>query len=226
MSINIAIDGYSSCGKSTLTRQLAQRLNYKFVDTGAMYRAVTYYLLLENIQLTSEAIVPILSSIQIEFDTEDQNLIYLNGENIGSQIRTMEVSSSVSQVAAISEVRAFLVKQQKEIAKHKRVVMDGRDIGTVVLKDAELKLFMTADKEVRIQRRYDELIQKGQTITKQEIKANLEHRDYVDTHRKDSPLSKAPDAILLDNTHMTIQEQLEFVLQIAQQRINNIKNNA
>lgn len=219
--INIAIDGYSSCGKSTLTKQLAQKLGYKYVDTGAMYRGVTLYFLQNSINFEDEIqIAEALKKIHLNFKFVDQrSSLFLNGQYVEEEIRSMKVSSNVSEVAAISSVRKFLVKQQQQIAVDKGIVMDGRDIGTVVLPNAELKLFMTADKEIRVERRYLELLANGREISRIEIQKNLEHRDFIDTHRKDSPLAKAEDAILLDNTNMTMQEQLDFAYDLVQKRI-------
>lgn len=212
--INVAIDGYSSCGKSTIARQLAKRLNYIYLDSGAMYRAVTLYFLKNDVDFNdSESVLNALDNIRLDVDYNNgENLIYLNGELLGNEIRTMDVSNMVSAVAEKSAVRKFLVKQQQLVSEKRGVVMDGRDIGTVVMPDAELKLFVTADKEVRVTRRYEELRNKGIEITREEVRRNLEQRDFTDTHRQDSPLVKAPDALILDNTHLTIEQQLEWVL--------------
>lgn len=222
MQINIAIDGYSSCGKSTLTKQLAKHLNYKYVDTGAMYRAVTLYLLQQNISVNSKHdIESALKSINIEFKlVNGQSHIFLNNKDVEKEIRGMDVSGNVSEVASVSSVRKFLVEQQQQIAQEKGVIMDGRDIGTVVLPNAELKIFMTADKDVRTDRRYNELLAKGIAISKEEVRKNLEHRDYIDSHRADSPLAKAEDAILLDNTHLSHEDQFNFVLNLVEKRLN------
>lgn len=213
--INIAVDGFSSCGKSTLTKALAKKLNYHYLDTGAMYRSITLFFLENNVDFDNPtAVEDALDKITIHFEIQPngKSHVFLNNEDVEREIRTMRVSKQVSEVATISSVRSFLVKQQRVIAENKGVIMDGRDIGTVVLPNAELKIFMTADKEIRVKRRYEELLQKGMSVTMGEVKANLEHRDFIDSHRADSPLSKAKDAILLDNSHMTQEEQLEYVL--------------
>lgn len=224
--INIAIDGYSSCGKSTLTKQLAKHFNYKFIDTGAMYRAVTLYFLNHNISINNkEQVDQALNNIQLNFKQQgEQSFITLNGQLVEEEIRSMRVSGQVSEVAEVSAVRKFLVKQQREIAIDKGVVMDGRDIGTVVLPNAELKLFVTADKAIRVQRRLFELRAKGQNITEEEVRKNLEHRDYIDSHRKDSPLTKADDAILIDNSNLGIDEQFEVVKRLVLKRLASISN--
>ncbi len=221
--INIAIDGYSSCGKSTIAKQSATSLNYIFIDSGAMYRAVTYYFLQHDVELENpKAVDETLQQITLDFkaDGNENQVLYLNNQALNQELRDMSVSRVVSKVASLSPVRRFLVQQQQEISTQKGVVMDGRDIGTVVMPNAELKIFVTADKETRIERRYNELIVQGNSITREEVKQNLEHRDYVDTHRKDSPLVKANDALLLDNTHLTMEEQLNWVLEKAQKLIN------
>ncbi len=220
--INIAIDGYSSCGKSTLTKQLAEAIHYKHVDSGAMYRAVTLYFMQKGIDFDAdEAVANALTKINIGLkrDKNNRQITYLNGNNVESDIRTLEVSGRVSEVAAISSVRRFLVSKQREIAKQKGVIMDGRDIGTVVLPDAELKIFMTADKEVRVERRFNELINTGFSVGRGEVKKNLEQRDHIDTHRADSPLVRADDAVLLDNSNMTETEQLDYALNLFRERV-------
>jgi len=224
--INIAIDGYSSCGKSTITKRIAEKLDYIYIDTGAMYRAVTLYMINHNVDLHDLASVKkALDQITINFAKQDNKLlVQLNGAFVEDEIRTLKVSSSVSEVAAISMVRKFLVTQQQQIASQKGVVMDGRDIGTVVMPDAEVKFFITADKLVRVQRRYDELIANGKTVTKQEVQHNLEHRDYIDSHRKDSPLSKAKDAILFDNTNLTREEQFEKAMELIEKKRSAVTN--
>lgn len=222
--INIAIDGYSACGKSTLAKQLAKKLNYIYVDTGAMYRAVALYCLENGIDSKNEVEVHnALSTISIRFliNKNAGNETFLNGKNVEEEIRTLEVSNIVSPVSAISSVRRFLVQQQKIMAKQKGVVMDGRDIGTVVLPDAGLKVFVTADIETRIQRRLDEFKNKNVTVSFEEVKKNLEARDYQDTHRSDSPLRQAVDAKLLDNTHLTREEQLQIVYEWAEEKIES-----
>lgn len=212
--ITIAIDGYSSCGKSTMAKDLAREVGYIYIDSGAMYRAVTLYCL-ENQLFTAEGIdtaklEAAMPNIQISFqlnpDTQ-RPMTYLNGVNVEDRIRTMEVSSHVSPVAALPFVREALVKLQQEMGKAKGIVMDGRDIGTVVFPDAELKIFVVASAEIRAQRRYDELKAKGQEASFEEILANVKERDYIDQNRAVSPLRQAEDAILLDNSHLTIEEQ-------------------
>jgi len=217
--IIIAIDGHSSCGKSTVAKEIAQKLNYIFIDTGAMYRAVTLYCLRHN--LIDNGIVNIpelknnLDQIKVYFmlNPETQhNDIWLNGENVEQEIRLLAVSNNVSPVAAVAEVRHRLVALQQEMGKSKGIVMDGRDIGTVVFPNAELKIFMTAQPDVRAQRRFDELTTKGETISYEEIRANIIERDRYDETREESPLRKADDAIVLDNSFMTREEQLKWVL--------------
>ena len=213
--ITIAIDGHSSCGKSTMAKDLARRIGYVYVDTGALYRAVTYYALSHGLydetgKLDIEALENSLSDIVIHFKPNEETGrpdTYLNGENIEGFIRGMEVSNKVSEVAAIPFVREALVIQQQRMGKEKGVVMDGRDIGTVVFPDAELKVFVTASPDVRARRRYDELVGKGQPADYDEVYRNVLERDYQDSHRETSPLRKADDAMELDNSHMTIDEQ-------------------
>ena len=219
--ITIAIDGYSSCGKSTLAKAIAAKLGYSYVDTGAMYRAITLYALRKGILidgvLDTEALVKALPRIHITFrfnPLSRSSETYLNGENVEKELRTMEVSGNVSQVSTVKEVRQKLVALQRLLGKDKGVVMDGRDIGTNVFPNAELKLFMIADKDVRVQRRLDELTSKGQTVTADEVSKNLDDRDYQDTHRKENPLSKARDAIVLDNTDLSREQQMEYVLKL------------
>ena len=221
--IIIAIDGYSSCGKSTLAKQLAKQLGYRFIDTGAMYRAVALYLLRHQIDIHHpEMVARALPYIQINFtydaETQTQQTL-LNGENVEQEIRiNPRVAGVVSDVSAISEVRRFLVKQQQEMGKEKGIVMDGRDIGTVVFPEAELKIFVTAQPEIRAQRRLDELKSKGQYTTAEEVLANLEKRDRIDSTRADSPLRKAADAIELDNSHLSREQQFEVVMTWVNQR--------
>ena len=224
--ITIAIDGFSSTGKSTLAKQLAAALGYVYVDTGAMYRAVAYYAMQHNLvsetHLDAAGLVAQLPNINLRFQfNPDLGFaeMYLNNENIENQIRTIEVSRMVSKVAEISEVRAKLVEQQQAMGKDKGIVMDGRDIGTVVFPDAELKLFMTASSKTRAQRRFDELVEKGQHITFEEVLQNVEERDYIDTHREDSPLIKAVDAIEVDNSSLNKKEQFELVLKLVNQKL-------
>lgn len=219
--ITIAIDGFSSTGKSTLAKQLANHLGYIYVDTGAMYRAVTFFAMQNGYinadSFDKEALINSLPDIKLQFKfNADLGFaeMYLNDVNVETEIRTIEVSSFVSKVAEVSEVRAKLVEQQKEMGKDKGIVMDGRDIGTVVFPNAELKIFMTASSTTRAQRRYDELVAKGDTVTFEEVLANVEERDYIDTHREDSPLVMAEDAIEIDNSHLNREEQFKLVLEL------------
>lgn len=225
--ITIAIDGFSSTGKSTLAKQLAKELGYVYVDTGAMYRAVTYYAMQNNWisedNLNKEAIVQNLPNLSLQFQFNPSlgfAEMYVNGKNVENEIRTLAVSRNVSRIAEISEVRSKLVEQQQEMGKEKAIVMDGRDIGTVVFPDAELKLFMTASAHTRAQRRFDELVEKGQYVTFEEVLENVQQRDYIDTHRDDSPLVKASDAIEIDNSAMSKIEQFNLVLQLVNDKLN------
>lgn len=216
--IIIAIDGYSSCGKSTLAKALATALQYTYIDSGAMYRAVTLYFLRHNIKVENiEQVNAALKKIEIRFD--HNNFTLLNGENVEELIRQMHVSNYVSEVAAVTEVRRALVAQQQAMGIHKGIVMDGRDIGTVVFPDAALKLFLTASLEVRAERRYMELLSKGQNAAPEAVKANLQHRDHIDSNRTDSPLMQATDAIIVDNTNITREEQFELAMNFAQKAI-------
>lgn len=219
--IIVAIDGFSSCGKSTLAKALAAKLNYGFIDSGAMYRAVTLYLIQHNISPADEIeVAAALSHINIRFVASDTgNRTYLNGEDVEDEIRGMEVSNLVSPVAAIPAVRRAMVKQQQEMGEEKGIVMDGRDIGTVVFPAAELKIFVTADPAVRAQRRFLELQGKGKSTPLTEIQQNLSERDRIDSTRKDSPLKQATDAILLDNTDLNPTQQLAIALQWAESKI-------
>ena len=220
-NITIAIDGFSSTGKSTLAKQLANQVGYIYVDTGAMYRAVTLFAM-QNGYITTdffdkETLINSLASIKLNFKfNPDLGFaeMYLNEVSVETEIRTIEVSSFVSKVAEVSEVRAKLVEQQKEMGKDKGIVMDGRDIGTVVFPDAELKIFMTASASTRAQRRYDELVAKGDAVTYDEVLKNVEERDYIDTHREDSPLVMAADAIEIDNSYLNREEQFARVLEL------------
>lgn len=228
--ITIAIDGFSSTGKSTVAKQLAKHLGYVYVDTGAMYRAVTLYAmengLIDRGHFDVEALIAKLPEIDISFKFNDDlgfAEVYLNGENVEKQIRTLEVSGFVSQVAAISQVRHKLVEQQQKMGANKGVVMDGRDIGTVVFPDAELKLFMTASAETRAQRRFKELTQRGDNITYEAVLNNVKERDRIDTTRDDSPLVKAQDAIAIDNSNMGLKEQFEKILQLVTKTIEDRK---
>ena len=225
--IIIAIDGHSSTGKSTLAKQLAKALNYIYIDTGAMYRAVTYYALQNKLIgkdfFNKEQLIKDLDKIHIDFKYNPElgfAEVYLNGKNIEDEIRKMEVSGFVSQVSAVPEIREKLVAQQREIGKNKGVVLDGRDIGSVVFPDAELKIFMTASPEVRARRRYDELREKGQKVEYEEVLQNVIQRDKIDSTRKASPLIKTDDAIELDNSNLSREEQFEKVLEWAEEKIN------
>ena len=216
--IIITIDGWSSCGKSTLAKQLAQELGYIYVDSGAMYRAITLYFLRNHIDWTSrKEVMKALENITLEFiynDKSGRSEVYLNEENVEYLIRDLVIAEKVSDVAAIKEVRDFAVAQQQQMGSHKGIVMDGRDIGTVVFPDAELKIFMTADNAVRVERRFKELFEKNPNITLEEVKNNLEMRDYIDSHREVSPLRKADDAIILDNTNITEKEQFKKAIEL------------
>lgn len=218
--ITIAIDGYSSCGKSTLARALAAKLKYNYVDTGAMYRSVTLYALNNGLingkDLDVDGLIDELDQIEIDFVFNAETTaseILLNGENVEQYIRTMEVNDWVSPVSAVAEVRRKMVKIQQKLGENKGIVMDGRDIGTTVFPNAELKIFMTADVDIRAQRRMDELKMKNIPFTENEVKENLKKRDYSDMTRSESPLRKADDAIILDNSHLSREQQLEFALQ-------------
>lgn len=218
--ITIAIDGFSSCGKSTMAKDLAKRIGYVYVDSGAMYRAVTLYAIqhgcFDGQVLDVEKLRSMMGDIQISFQFNPQTGkpdTYLNNSKVEDRIRTMEVSERVSIVAALDFVRTEMVAQQQAFGKEKGVVMDGRDIGTTVFPDAELKIFLTASPEIRAQRRYDELKAKGQEASFEEILENVKERDYLDQHREVSPLVKAEDAILLDNSHMTIEQQNKWLME-------------
>ena len=221
--IIITIDGWSSCGKSTLAKQIARELGYVYVDSGAMYRAITLYFLRNNIDIEEkQEVKDALKSINLEFIFNPKSSIseiHLNGENVEYLIRDLLIAERVSDVAAIREVREFAVAQQKKMGSKKGIVMDGRDIGTVVFPKAELKIFMTADNAVRVQRRFRELYEKNPNITIEEVKDNLEMRDYIDSHREVSPLRKAEDAIVLDNTNLTEKEQYHKALSWAREKI-------
>ncbi len=221
--ITIAIDGFSSTGKSTLAKQLAKQLGYVFIDTGAMYRAVALFALqnnyIENKILNAQKLIENLPKINLKFQF-NENLgyseMFLNDKNVEKEIRTLEVSSIVSKVAEVSQVRAKLVHEQQEMGKNKGIVMDGRDIGTVVFQDAELKFFMTASIEIRAKRRFDELSLKDPTIDFDEVYKNVQERDYIDTHRIDSPLKMADDAIEIDNSYITKEDQFKLVLEMVE----------
>lgn len=222
--IIIAIDGYSSCGKSTLAKQLATRLGYNYIDSGAMYRAITLYFLRNNVDLNNQKeVLEALGSIHLSFElnkANDRSEIYLNDENVERYIRDLIVAEKVSVVAAIKEVRSFAVAQQKKMGSRRGIVMDGRDIGTVVFPDAELKIFMTADLEIRVKRRFEELCESGQAATIEDVQHNLAMRDYIDSNREESPLRKADDAIVLDNSNIDKDEQLKLVHSWVEERVN------
>ena len=209
--IIVAIDGYSSCGKSTIAKALAKYAGYTYVDTGAMYRAIALYTLRHNLTEPAD-IIAVLPQIEVSFVlVNGAQHVTLNGEDIEGLIRTLEVGNAASRVSAIKEVRAFLVDQQQKMGLNKGIVMDGRDIGTVVFPKAELKLFLTASPEVRAQRRYDELVEKGEHPNYDDVLADVNDRDYRDTHRAESPLRQAEDAIVVDNSHMTREEQMQVI---------------
>jgi len=222
--INIAIDGYSSCGKGTLAKQLAKLLGYKFIDSGSMYRAVTLYCIEKDIDISNETLVSNeLKQVTIGFEFNEKNErfeVTLNGRNVEAEVREMKVASRVSEIAAQSAVRKYLVSMQQKIGKDKGVVMDGRDIGTVVFPDAELKIFMTASVEVRSERRFNELITAGKEVTLSEVMANLSERDRIDSSREDSPLTMTNDYKVLDNTQLSRDEQLNIAKSWALEYIN------
>ncbi|MEO4005290.1 MULTISPECIES: (d)CMP kinase [unclassified Flavobacterium] len=223
--ITIAIDGFSSTGKSTLAKQLAKELGYVYVDTGAMYRAVTLFAmqqgLISDSHFDKEQLIAALPQISLQFQFNPQlgfAEMYLNGQNVETEIRTLEVSQQVSRIAEVSEVRAKLVEQQQKMGADKGIVMDGRDIGTVVFPEAELKIFMTASPETRAQRRFDELTGKGQQVTYEDVLQNVVGRDKIDTSRDDSPLVKANDAYEVDNSNLSREEQFALVLKLATEK--------
>jgi cytidylate kinase len=223
--ITIAIDGYSSCGKSTMAKDLAKMVKYNYIDSGAMYRAVTLYCLRNNLfegdSPNEPALKKQIDQIRIDFrhnETTGKSDTYLNGENVEKEIRSMEVADKVSPVAAVGFVREALVKQQQEMGENKGIVMDGRDIGTVVFPDAELKIFVTARPEVRAQRRLAELAAKGENVSFEEVLQNLAKRDYIDTTRKDGPLRQADDAVVIDNSDLTIEEQNAWMLRLFKEK--------
>jgi cytidylate kinase len=223
-NIIITIDGWSSCGKSTLAKQLAKELGYSYIDSGAMYRAITLYFLRNHVDWTDVAEVEnALTNINLEFIFNQKSLqteIFLNDENVEYVIRDLVVAEKVSDVAAIGEVRTFAVAAQQKMGERKGIVMDGRDIGTTVFPRAELKIFMTAESAVRVERRFRELYEKNPNITIEEVKNNLEMRDYIDSNREISPLRKADDALVLDNTHISMEEQLSIALKWARETIS------
>ncbi|MDQ2720802.1 MAG: (d)CMP kinase [Bacteroidota bacterium] len=221
--IIMTIDGYSSCGKSTLAKQLAKKLGYIYIDSGAMYRAITLYFLRNNVDLDNEKeIRRELKNISLEFivkKNSDQSEIYLNGENVEYIIRDLVVAEKVSEVAALKDVRAFAVAEQQKMGIDKGIIMDGRDIGTTVFPDAEVKIFLVADEAVRVERRFTEMFDKNPNITLEEIKHNITMRDYIDSNRNVSPLRKAEDATILDNTNLTEKEQLAFALKLVKSQL-------
>ncbi|MEP2935694.1 MAG: (d)CMP kinase [Gilvibacter sp.] len=224
--ITIAIDGYSSTGKSTVARQLADYLNYIYVDTGAMYRAITLYALrnsiIEDEKIDLDKLLAALPGIAVAFEYDNEantSQVLLNGEVVDEPIRTLEVSEHVSPIAAIPQVRKKLVAIQHKLGQEGGIVMDGRDIGTVVFPNAQLKIFMDADSNVRAKRRYDELLERGDKVNFDEVLENIQERDHIDTTRKDSPLVKAKDAIVIDNTETNLEDQFHIILQLAKDRI-------
>ncbi|CAM3316894.1 (d)CMP kinase [Zobellia roscoffensis] len=228
--ITIAIDGFSSTGKSTLAKQLAKELGYVYVDTGAMYRAITLFAMRNNFigngEERLEDLVKVLPKIKLRFVPNAElgfSEMYLNDENVEKEIRTMEVSKRVSRVAEIEQVRYKLVEMQKAMGKEKGIVMDGRDIGTVVFPDAELKVFMTASPKARATRRYKELLDRGEEVSYEDVLENVQNRDFIDSHREFSPLRKAPDSIEFDNSDMGLKEQFERLLSIADRCIEKVK---
>ncbi|GAA4313275.1 (d)CMP kinase [Nibribacter koreensis] len=224
--IVVALDGHSSCGKSTTAKQVAKELGYAYIDTGAMYRAVTLYFLEHYIDLTNpKKIQEALANIEVTFHRNpktNRNEVFLNGLNVEDEIRTMYVSNMVSEVSVIPAVRRAMVAEQQKMGKRRGVVMDGRDIGTVVFPDAEVKVFMTADVETRAKRRQEELFEKDQLVPFDEIVENLKKRDHIDSTREDSPLRQAEDAHLLDTSHITIDEQVEFVMRLVDSKLAHL----
>lgn len=228
--ITIAIDGYSSTGKSTVAKQLASQLGYIYVDSGAMYRAVTLFAMqnhfIDNSHFNVQGLVSQMPNISIHFNFNKKlgfAEVYLNDKNVEKEIRTLEVSNFVSQVSTIPEIRSQMVKQQQLMGKNKGIVMDGRDIGTVVFPDAELKIFMTASPETKAKRRYAELVARGDNVSYDEVLKNVKERDYIDSHRKDSPLVRAEDAIEIDNSHLTIQQQYDKILQLVKLTLEGLE---
>jgi len=224
-NIIIAIDGHSSCGKSTLAKEIAKELSYIYVDTGAMYRAVTYFFMQRDLfnkgKLKTENLESYLNDISIKFKKQENNQVhtFLNSTNIEKEIRSMEVSNLVSEVSQYAIVRKKMVALQQEMGKQKGIILDGRDIGTVVFPNAEVKLFLTADAKIRAQRRYDEMLEKGNTVNFEEVLKNITQRDFQDENRKESPLRKAKDAIVIDNSFLTREEQLKEALDIIQKQL-------
>lgn len=229
--ITIALDGFSSTGKSTMAKQLAKKLEYIYVDSGAMYRAVTLYAMQQQLisrnKFEMQQLISVLDKITLEFKFNSElgyGEIYLNGVNVENEIRSLAVSNYVSKIAEVSEVRKKLVKQQQLIGTNKGVVMDGRDIGTVVFPNAELKFFITASANIRAKRRFDELTKKGDKVSFEEILNNVKERDYIDSTREDSPLIKANDAIEIDNSNLSLEEQFDKIYKIALEKIKSINN--
>lgn len=218
----IAIDGFSSCGKSTVAKALAKELNFVFIDSGAMYRAVTLYIQQNKVNIENEQeVLDALDNIHIDFVPNPEKVqILLNGEDVSDAIRTMEVSEYVSEVSALKPVRKAMVHQQQNLGKKRNIVMDGRDIGTTVFPNADLKIFMTASPQVRAERRFAELGAKGEVLTMEEVKENLSHRDHIDSTREESPLRQAEDAIVLDNSELNQEEQLQFVINLVKEKID------
>jgi CMP/dCMP kinase len=218
----IAIDGYSSCGKSTFAKLVAEKIGYNYIDTGSMYRAITLFALRNNIitenKFDTKLLETTLEKVNIQFV---KNVTFLNNENVEIEIRGLEISKYVSQVSQEKFVRNKMVDLQRKMAKDKGLVMDGRDIGTVVFPNADIKIFMTADQDVRVRRRYDELIARGDKVTLEEIKTNLSKRDILDTTRKESPLKKASDAYVLDNTNMTIDDEIDWFMRVFKSKMND-----
>ena len=225
--ITITIDGFSSCGKSTLARQLAHKLNYVFVDSGAMYRAITLYFLRNHIDYEKhDDVVEALKNIELDFKYNSESAcsdMYLNDENVEYLIRDMLVAEKVSDIATVKEVREFAVAEQRKMGKRKGIVMDGRDIGTTVFPKAELKIFMKADPVIRVERRFKEVYKQNPLINIDEVKANLEMRDYIDSNREFSPLRQAKDAIVIDNSNITMEDQLKMAYKLAKQKIAELE---
>lgn len=222
--IVIAVDGYSACGKSTLAKQLARSLHYTYIDSGAMYRAITLFFIRERLSLQDKkAVQEALASIRLQWHQDgksDRADLWMNGENVEDQIRGLQVASKVSEIAAMAEVRDFAVDAQRRMGREKGIVMDGRDIGTVVFPGAELKLFMTAELQIRVERRYREVLRNKEGISLEEVKENLISRDYLDTHRKISPLRQAEDAVVLDNSYLNEEEQLRYALDLVKKTLS------
>ena len=220
--IIITIDGWSSCGKSTLAKQLSKKLGYVYIDSGAMYRAITLYFLRNHTDWTDKnEVKEALKQIHLHFEyneKSEQSEMTLNGENVEYVIRDLVIAEKVSEVSSIAEVRKFAVKQQQQMGKKKGIIMDGRDIGTTVFPDAELKIFMTADIAVRVERRFKEMFEKNPKLSIDEVKCNLEMRDYIDSNREVSPLRQASDAILLDNTNISMEQQLSFAIKLVKEK--------